>query len=113
MKTKLFLAGLAFMAITSWAVAQDNPGNNTPQTAPGKGSAYVDNNKNGVCDNFESRTSVKSDTATTMSGMSGGKGMQEGCCKGKGAGNGSGMGRNFTDENKNGVCDRKESASTN
>jgi hypothetical protein len=91
MNSKLLLTGIALMVLTVMANAQ-NPGRANGQcNGAGKGSAYVDNNKNGVCDNYENR----SKTAVSSK-----KGNSKGCCKGKK--------HNFVDANKNGVCDNKE-----
>jgi len=57
MKTKLFITGLALMAITTLASAQNNGVSQSQQKGTGSGLAYVDANKNGICDNCENRTS--------------------------------------------------------
>lgn len=98
MKTKLLFAGLAIMAMTAVASAQNpTPGRcNGQGNGTGRGAAYVDKNKNGVCDNYENR--LKNGKA--------GKGNRNGYCNG--TGQGRGKGRNFVDANKNGVCDNFE-----
>ncbi len=104
MKTKLFLAGLALMAITVFANAQDpiakQGRGNGPCNGTGKGAAFVDKNNDGVCDNVETRTG----NSTVKSGKG------NGICKGTGKGQGQGTwkGRNFVDANGNGVCDTFE-----
>ena len=60
MKTKLIISGLAFLAITTLASGQNNGVNSPPQNSTGKGRAYVDANNNGICDNYENRTSNNS-----------------------------------------------------
>jgi len=51
MKTKLFITGLALIAMTTLASAQNQGTGQGKQNATGKGMAYVDANKDGVCDN--------------------------------------------------------------
>jgi len=104
MKTKLFLTGLALMAVTSFANGQDpvakqgqgNGQRNGQCNGTGKGSAFVDKNNDGVCDN------IKNGNATGNKG--------NGTCDGSGKGQrqGKGQGRNFVDANKNGICDTYE-----
>lgn len=105
MKTKLFLTGLALMAVTVFASAQDpvagqgqGRGNGCGRcNGTGKGAAFVDKNNDGVCDNYENR-------AANVTGNKGnGNGKCD--CTGKGQGQGRGKGRNFVDANKNGICD--------
>jgi hypothetical protein len=100
MKTKIFLTGLALVALTAFASAQ-NPvagrGNGTCN-GTGKGSAFVDANKNGICDTYENRTA----------NASGKKGNGRCDGTGQGQGQGKGKGRNFVDANQNGVCDTYE-----
>jgi hypothetical protein len=115
MKTKLFLTGLAFVALTSVSLAQTTqPNKQAPNR--GQGMAWVDENKNGVCDNFESRQGNRGPGAGNcfLGGRGNGRGM--GNCYGRGPGRGRGMGkgmgqgngRNFVDNNNNGVCDNAE-----
>jgi hypothetical protein len=104
MKAKLFITGLAFMAVSALASAQ-NPGTqrrngNGRCNGTGEGAAYVDNNKNGICDNYENRST----------NVSGNKGKGSGKCNGKGQGQGKGKGKNFVDANKNGICDNSEAS---
>jgi len=96
MKAKIFLTGLALVAVMVFASAQN------PQCGRGNGNcngkaqgvAFVDNNKDGVCDNQEP-------------GKSGAqKGKRDG--SGNGQGQGKGKGKNFVDANHNGVCDANE-----
>jgi hypothetical protein len=97
MKTKLFLTGLALVAFSALAMAQ-NPGPGKGKgvcDGTGKGPAYVDSNANGICDNFENGT------ASAVR-----KGRNAANCNGEGPG--KGKGRNYSDANKNGVCDTFE-----
>ena len=57
MKTKLIISGLAFIAITTLASAQNNGVNHRRINGTGQGHSLVDANKNGICDNYENRTS--------------------------------------------------------
>lgn len=105
MKTKLFLTGLALMAVTVLANAQ-NPvgcrGNGNGQcNGSGKGSACVAKNKEGAGTNMG-----KSNTVTPRKNGNG-----NGQCDGSGAGQNSGKGRNFVDANKDGVCDNNKTSS--
>ncbi len=97
MKTKILLTGLALLAMTAFANAQEpvnTRGNgNGSGRGTGQGTAFVDTNKNGICDNYENRSA-------TVSGQKRGKGV----CNGTG----QGKGKNFVDVNKNGVCDNYE-----
>ncbi len=96
MKAQIFLTGLAIVALTTFASAQ-NPQcgrGNGNCSGTGKGVAFVDNNKDGICDN-------------QGAGKSGAqKGKRDGT--GNGQGKGKGKGKNFVDTNKNGVCDTFE-----
>jgi len=97
MKAQIFLTGLAIVALTTFVSAQ-NPQcgrGNGNCNGTGKGVAFVDNNKDGICDN-------------QGAGKSGAqKGKRDGT--GNGQGQGKGKGKNFVDTNKNGVCDTFES----
>lgn len=103
MKTRIFLTGIALFAMTAFANAQGpvNTKGNGNGSAKGtsQGTAYVDTNKNGVCDHYENRPA-------TVSGQKRGKG--NGVCNGAGQGKGQGKGKSFVDANKNGICDRYE-----
>jgi hypothetical protein len=104
MKTKLIISGLAFLAITAVAGAQNNGAQNRQRNCIGKGIAYVDANKNGICDNYENSANA------TAPGKRRGNGK---CCvMGQGQrrmGQGEGRRANFADANKNGICDYYES----
>jgi len=101
MKTKLFLTGLAIVAATTIINAQSSTGNGQ-KNGNCKGSAFVDNNKDGVCDNYQSKNAGVLVSKGTCNGNGTGKG--KGKCKGHG------KGKNFVDANKNGVCDNAETS---
>jgi len=107
MKTKLFLTGLAIIAITTISFGQNSGTTNQPASS-GKGVAFVDENKDGICDNFENRNG-KDQSARGRYGNKGGSGYGNGRgnCNGKGPGKGQGQGngRNFVDKNEDGICD--------
>lgn len=117
MKAKIFLSGLVLLAGLAFASGQ-NPvkgngnGNNGTCNGTGKGSAFVDTNKNGICDTYENRTANtavrkgKGNGNGNCNGAGAGKGLGQG--KGQGLGNGQGKGKNFVDANQNGVCDTYE-----
>lgn len=102
MKAQIFLTGLAIVALTTFASAQNPRGGNGRGNGncngTGKGVAFVDSNKDGVCDNF----------GTGKSAAQKGKRNGTGTCTGNGQGQGKGKGKNFVDANKNGVCDTYE-----
>lgn len=98
MKTKLIISLLALAAITTLANGQNDDVNNRPLNGQGQGPAYVDSNKNGICDNFENRT-------TNFNGW--GPGQRQGRGQ-REYWQGQGRGRNFVDADKNGVCDYRE-----
>jgi len=88
MKLKLFISGLALLTITGLVSAQNQRngrGNGIGQcNRTGKDAAYVDNNNNGVCDNFENRTTAQKE-------------------------NGQGKSAGFVDGNKYRNCDNFQS----
>jgi hypothetical protein len=104
MKAKLIFSGLILMAVTTFASAQNNGAGQRQNNGACQGTAYVDDNKNGMCDRYENRNPS----------VSGSKGSGYGKCnkQGKGQQNcqGQGSGRNYKDANNNGICDRRESA---
>ena len=100
MKTKLFISGLALIATIAVVNAQSNGCCKNQQKRACKSSTYVDNNKNGVCDNAEKSTA----------NVSGKKGNGTGKCNGMGQGQSKGNCSNFIDANKDGVCDNKKTA---
>ena len=128
MKTKLFITGLALMAITTLASAQNNGVSQSQQKGTGSGLAYVDANKNGICDNYKNRTSNVPGGRRNIycrfnvQGQQGqglgqrqrprnGIGQGQGQRQGNGMGQGQGRNRNFVDADKNGVCDYYEASS--
>ena len=114
MKTKLFITGLALMAITTLASAQNNGVSQSQQKGTGSGLAYVDANKNGICDNYENRTSnlpAGRRNIYCRFNVQGQQGLGLGQRQGNGMGQGQGRNRNFVDADKNGVCDFYEASS--
>jgi hypothetical protein len=107
MKTKLIISLLAFLAITTLVSGQNNGVNSRPQNGKGQGRAYVDTNKNSTCDTYENRTSNASVGRRSENFNTCGQGQRQGhglngFCKGQG------RGRKYVDEDKNGVCDRRD-----
>jgi hypothetical protein len=136
MKTRLFLTVALFAAMTVIASAQTAQQSQN-QTGKGRaaGNAWVDANKDGVCDNYENgtrmgrRTYSAGDSLTAVNRGSGnyqGKGMHagqgpaqgrgQGIAAGKGQARGNGQGRfngkgpAFVDANKDGICDNIQAA---
>ncbi len=119
MKARTFLAMLVLTATAAIANAQVPV---KPQQPTGQNSncpSFVDENKNGVCDNFENGTCPYPNRQLNGKGrrnMQGGQGTNQNMRQGRRQGNGQGMGRNaammqrrgFKDDNKNGVCDYYE-----
>jgi hypothetical protein len=124
MKTKLFFTVLAFMAIAMMANAQDKTTSQSQNAnSPVERGTYIDTNNNGICDNNEgsgafNRNGQRMANATKPGkrrGLAAGQGRGFGPGQGRGFGPGQGRGvapggRNFTDENKNGICDFHESS---
>jgi hypothetical protein len=111
MKTKLLITGLAFMAMTSLLSAQNQGTGLSQMNGKGKGTAFVDANKNGICDNYENRSSNSATTAGNSNWQRCGSGQRRG--QGQGSGQvgmrqGRGNRNNFVDTDKNGVCDFRE-----
>ncbi len=105
MKTKFVILSLAVMAMSVVTMAQTstNKGkavvtNHATTARP----AYVDNNKNGVCDNYETRHA----NGTVGRGQRYGNGQGGG----NGLGRGQGHGPNYVDKNNNGICDYRETS---
>lgn len=105
MKTKLIFTALAFFAITSIGFSQNNQPQNQSGRKQGNCQSWVDENKNGICDNYEKRTPANG--GGKGSGYCGGRNQGQ---PGKGMMNRQGRGKDFADENKNGICDRYENA---
>ena len=120
MKTKLFITGLALIAITAMTSAQqNNASQQKPATQPGRG-VYIDANNNGICDYYEAfgnfnrggRRGAASATPGRR-GMAADQGREMRPAQGRGMGPGQGRGlapggRFYVDENKNGICDLRE-----
>ena len=105
MKTKVFLTGIALMAVTIMANAQ-NPvgckGNGSGLCGgTGNGSACVANTKNGAGDNKGASTANTAGKNRTGNGQ----------CIGSGTGQSSGKGGYFVDANKDGACDNNKTGS--
>lgn len=122
MKTKLLITGLAFAALTAIASAQTNAAAQDQkavnQTA---GANFVDEDSNGVCDYYETNGRINGKGRGMGNGKAAqerrgladgqGRGMRHAQGRGMGPGQGKGLtpsGRNFVDENKNGICDLRE-----
>ena len=123
MKTKLLITGLAFMAMTTLVSAQNTGAGQRQMNGTGKGTAFVDTNKDGVCDNFEAAASnnrngrglANASAGGNRRGMEAGQGRGTAHGQGRGTGPGQGQrlkpgGRNFVDADKNGICDIYESS---
>ena len=111
MKTRLFISGLAFMALTTLASAQNqNTSSPMPQGGKDKGANFVDANKDGICDNFGKNGGNGSNCMRSGAGNGCGMGGRQMQGMGKGMGQGKGQGKNFVDADKNGVCDNFEAA---
>ena len=123
MKTKLLITGLAFMAMTTLVSAQNTGAAQRQMNGSGKGAAFVDANKDGVCDNFgtaasnnrNGRKMANASGGGNRRGMAAGQGRGTAHGQGRGMGTGQGQGlkpggRNFVDADKNGICDIYESS---
>ncbi len=120
MRAKLFLTGIALTALTTIAFTQQPGSGQGQRNGTGKGAAYVDANKNGICDNYENKTANFARHGKNGAVCMGGCGQRSGQGCGRRAGQeGSaqnqgrcqGKGRNFVDADKNGICDYYEAAS--
>jgi hypothetical protein len=122
MNTKLFITGLAFTALTTMTSAQNNSASQDQKavTQSARGN-YIDDNKNGVCDYYEAngrfngsgRRMGNARAGNCLRKMAAGQGRGNRMAQGRGMGPGKGRcvapgGRNFIDENKNGICDLRE-----
>ncbi|MCX7987589.1 MAG: hypothetical protein N2662_11690 [Bacteroidales bacterium] len=103
MKKEILILSLSTIFTTFNLSAQTTTNRASSAQVRGNGSAYVDSNKNGICDNYEVRRA-------NASGLLG-KGGREGRY-GKGKCNGV-NGKNFVDTNKNGICDNFERRNNN
>jgi hypothetical protein len=110
MKTKLFISGLVFMALTTFAGAQSKDGSSPmPQGGAGKG-VFVDANKDGICDNLGKNCGNGSNCMRSGANNGCGMGGRQMQGMGKGMGQGKGQGKDFVDADKNGICDNCEKA---
>jgi hypothetical protein len=105
MKTKLIISGLAFLAISTVAGAQNSGAPSRQKNCTGKGIAYVDTNKNGICDNYENSASTTAPRKKMGNGKRCGMGQGQ---RGMGQAQGQGRRINFVDADKNGICDYYE-----
>lgn len=125
MKTKLLITGMAFMAFTTMVVAQEKTTVQTQNAVTQAGSGtYVDANNDGVCDYYETngrqfnrrgQRMANASATPNRRGMAAGKGRGLRPSQGRGLGPGQGKGAapggiNFIDEDKNGVCDLRETS---
>lgn len=109
MKTKLLITGLAIMAMSTLVNAQNTTKGQRLLNGTGKGPAYVDNNNNGICDNYENGSPVLTRGRRNVNGVNRqapGQGQRSGNRMGRGQG--QGKNRNFIDADKNGICDYRE-----
>lgn len=108
MKTKLFLSMAAFIALTVIASAQTTTQNPNPAgQGRGQGTAWVDANNDGVCDNFNGphMGQGQRNGRGQAQGIGQGRAYGQGRGPGKGQGKRDGQGPNFVDSNKDGICD--------
>jgi len=125
MKTKLFITGLAFMALATIASAQNNSSAQDQKavTQSARGN-FIDENKNGICDYYEANGRFNGNGRRMGNGQGTqsrrglapeqGRGLRPAQGRGMGPGKGIGAapgGRYFVDENKNGICDLRETPS--
>jgi hypothetical protein len=118
MRAKLFLAGIFLATLTTMAFTQQPGSGQGQRNGTGKGTAYVDANKNGICDNYENKTVNCARHGKNGTACMGGCGQRarQGCGQRAGHGSGQSQGRdqvkgsNFVDANKNGICDNFEAA---
>jgi hypothetical protein len=110
MKAKFIFSGIALMALTAMVYAQEPGTGRGLRNGTGKGPAYVDVNKNNVCDNYEnnsanfSRHRRNGAEYKRVPGRRAGQGLIQN------QGRGRGQGRSFVDADKNGICDRFDAA---
>jgi hypothetical protein len=125
MKTKLLITGLVLMALTTMVEAQNSGTVKKQQNVTGNGTAYVDANNDGICDNYgTNRSNARTGRGNgNCIGCGQGLGQKQGQRQGQGQGQGRGqqMGQcgrvqgqgqkmNFVDADKNGICDKRETA---
>jgi len=127
MKPKLFFTVLAFLALATMTSAQNNSTSKDQKavTQSARG-IYIDEDKNGVCDYYETngrfngngRRMGNAQGAQSRRGLAPGQGRGLRPAQGRGMGPGQGRGaapggRYFVDENKNGICDLRETPAAN
>ncbi len=109
MRTKILLSALAVVLSVGVASAQEQDKKEKAVTTQ-QGPAFVDNDNNGICDNFEKGT-PGNPNANGKQRLLDGSGKGKGMCCGMRNGRGRG-GRNFVDADKDGVCDHYENGTT-
>ncbi len=115
MKTRILFIGLALTAFIVAGNAQSTTDNTSAKKAK---TSFVDNNKDGVCDNYvvqatngQGKAYRNGNGQCLRNGNGNRYGVKRGNRRGKGQGirNGKGNGQGqFIDANKNGICDNKE-----
>lgn len=119
MQTRILFIGLALTAFLAVGNAQTTTENTTKKQTQ---TSFVDDNNNGVCDNYEARAATRQGNGQGKAycrgqGNGNGQCLRQGNRNGQGKGQGNGQGlRNgkgqgqgqFVDANNNGVCDRRE-----
>ena len=114
MNTKLIISGLALIAVTTIASAQNNEVQPRQNTTTARGPAFVDANNDGVCDNYTNGRgkALRANRNGRGNGNCYAQGQRQGQRQGQGQGRGQGQGqnrgRNFVDADKNGICDYNE-----
>jgi len=121
MKTRLLITGLALIALTTMVEAQNSDTVKKQPYVTGNRPAYVDANNDGICDNYgTNRSNARTGRGNGNCigcGQGLGQGQNQGQRQGQGQGRGLGPGqgrglapggRFFVDENKNGICDLRE-----
>ncbi len=105
MKIKFWITVLAVIAIGNLTMAQETTSVKGSAGVNTNRPAFVDNNKDGICDNFGTNKGKGN-----CNGSGRGQGMRngKGNCKGQGQGAGKRARVNFVDANNNGICDRRE-----
>jgi hypothetical protein len=120
MKIRILLSALALLAATSIVSAQTSATLKQKEKTAKQSQAFVDNNNNGVCDNFEKQQAEgkkekgkgeccgkkKADCKEQAVAQ----GQAYGDCKGNCQGQCREKCKNFADANNDGVCDNKKVA---
>jgi hypothetical protein len=127
MKTRLFFSAITFMALAVIASAQTAGQSGSPAgKARAQGSAWVDANNDGICDNYQSgvrhgrgpgngqgqaAAAGRGSGPGKGQGLHNGQGRRQSTAAGTGQGRGSGQGRfngrgpAFIDADNDGICD--------